>query len=95
MFWIEVPESDFDIFKDNMKYNWYGHGFHYSDTGYHILELIIEKITSKPFHKALLDYIFKPLEMHHSYLAHYSEPIVRNDYPASMVSNPARCLDII
>lgn len=25
MFWIEVPESDFDIFKDNMKYNWYGH----------------------------------------------------------------------
>ena len=25
MFWIEVSESDFDIFKDNMKYNWYGH----------------------------------------------------------------------
>lgn len=25
MFWIEVPDSDFEVFKDNMKYNWYGH----------------------------------------------------------------------
>lgn len=25
MYWIEAPSSDFDIFKDNMKYNWYGH----------------------------------------------------------------------
>ena len=30
-----------------------GKGFHYSDTGYHILGLIIEKVASTPFHEAL------------------------------------------
>lgn len=60
-----------------------GKGFHYSDTGYQILGLIVEKITLKPFHQALTDYIFRPLEMQHSYVANYSEPILKNDYPVA------------
>lgn len=57
-----------------------GKGFHYSDTGYHILGLIIENITSMPFHAALKQYIFQPLEMNHSYLVQHSEPLVKSDY---------------
>jgi len=60
-----------------------GKGFHYSDTGYHILGLIIEKTTSMPFHAALKQYIFQPLEMNHSYLAQHSEPLVQSDYPVA------------
>ena len=32
------------------------------------------------FHEALQHYIFQPLEMNHSYLAHYSESIVKSNY---------------
>ena len=45
-----------------------GKGFHYSDTGYHLLGLIIEKITSMPLNEAFQHYIFEPLQMNHSYL---------------------------
>ncbi|MCK5580551.1 MAG: beta-lactamase family protein [Candidatus Omnitrophica bacterium] len=62
-----------------------GKGFHYSDTGYHILGLIIEKTTSMPFHAALKQHIFQPLKMDHSYLAQYSEPIVKSDYPVANI----------
>lgn len=31
MYWIEVDESSFDIFKDQMKYNWYGHFWNGND----------------------------------------------------------------
>ncbi|MBM7615850.1 serine hydrolase domain-containing protein [Alkaliphilus hydrothermalis] len=60
-----------------------GEGFHYSDTGYHILGLIIEKVTGLPFHQALTEYIFDPLNMKHTYLAHYSEPREKSPYPVA------------
>lgn len=79
-FWS--PQETINWSKEHLKTHFPpGEGFHYSDTGYHILGLIIEKITLKPFHEALSDYIFKPLEMQHSYLIHYSDPLVRSDYP--------------
>lgn len=57
-----------------------GKGFHYSDTGYHLLGLIIEKVTDKPYGEVLREYIFQPLEMKHSYLV-FSEPIENSDTP--------------
>lgn len=79
-FWS--PQETIKWSKEHLKSHFPpGEGFHYSDTGYHLLGLIIEKITSKPFHEALLDYIFKPLGMNHSYLAHYSEPIEISNNP--------------
>jgi len=60
-----------------------GKGFHYSDTGYHILGLIIENATSMPFHTALKQYVFQPLAMNHSYLVQHSEPLMQSDYPVS------------
>ena len=51
-----------------------GNGYHYSDTGYILLGLIIESITMKPFHENLHEVIFDPLEMNDTYLMFYSEP---------------------
>ena len=43
-------------------------GFHYSDTGYHLLGLIIEKILNKPLHQVMESMIFKTLGMKKTYL---------------------------
>jgi CubicO group peptidase (beta-lactamase class C family) len=58
-----------------------GKGFHYSDTNYELLGLIIEKITGKQFHEALREFIFEPLEMNNTYQMFYSEPKEKSDYP--------------
>lgn len=58
-----------------------GTWFHYSDTNYHILGLIIEGITGMPFHDALKHHIFEPIGMRHSYVLHSSRPIEECRYP--------------
>lgn len=60
-----------------------GCGFHYSDTGYHLLGLIIEEITGRPLHEALHSRIFHPLGMVHSCLWQHSHPEERSKYPAA------------
>jgi D-alanyl-D-alanine carboxypeptidase len=49
--------------------------FLYSDTGYVLLGLIIEKVLKMPFHEVLSEYIFKPLSMKDSYLLFGGKPI--------------------
>lgn len=44
-------------------------GFHYSDTGYHLLGLVIEKLLGMPLYQVMDQELFKPLNMHHTYLA--------------------------
>ncbi len=51
-----------------------GAGFHYSDTGYILLGLLIEKVTGRTFQENLHDELFRPLEMRDSYLMLRSEP---------------------
>ncbi len=58
-----------------------GKGFKYTDTNYHILGLIIEKITGMSFHDALRFYFFEPLGMKNSWMLHASEPSVPSIYP--------------
>lgn len=48
--------------------------YHYSDTGYILLGLLIEKVSGKTFERVLHERLFKPLKMDHSYLMFYSEP---------------------
>lgn len=43
--------------------------------------MIIEKITSKPYHEVLHDYILNPLIMNHTDLSQYSEPAVKSKHP--------------
>lgn len=52
-----------------------GNGFKYTDTNYHLLGLIIEKITGISFHVAMKQYIYQPLSMMNSSVLHYSNPL--------------------
>ena len=54
-----------------------GTGSHYSNTGYFLLSLIVEKIDGKPLGRVLQDRIFGPLGMTQTRLAD-PEAIVRN-----------------
>ncbi len=52
-----------------------GERFHYSDTGYILLGLILESIEQKPYSEILEERIFEPLGMDDSYLMFYkNEP---------------------
>jgi D-alanyl-D-alanine carboxypeptidase len=58
----------------------------YTDTNYHLLGLIIENVTGKPFHEVLKDYIFVPLGMESSSMLHYSKPMQAYTYPIAHFS---------
>ena len=60
-----------------------GKGFYYSDIGYYLLILIIEKITSKPYHEVLKQSLFQPLEMNQTYMIQHSEPVIKKEYPVA------------
>ncbi len=60
-----------------------GEGFKYSDTNYHLLGLIIERVTGEPFHAALKNLIILPLDMKHSSMLHYSEPMEKSPFPTA------------
>ncbi|PKM66084.1 MAG: serine hydrolase [Firmicutes bacterium HGW-Firmicutes-2] len=73
--------------KNNLKpYAPPGKKTKYSDTNYHLLGLIIENITGKPFHEVLKDYIFVPLGMENASMYQYSDPIKKYDYPIAHFS---------
>lgn len=52
-----------------------GTGYHYTDTEYILLGLIIENISGKPLHEFFEKNIFAPLKMHHTYFNLKSKPI--------------------
>ncbi|CAG9623032.1 hypothetical protein BACCIP111883_03827 [Sutcliffiella rhizosphaerae] len=58
-----------------------GKGFKYTDTNYHLLGLIIEKISGLPFHEAITQYIYLPLNMMNSSVLHYSTPLDPDTQP--------------
>jgi D-alanyl-D-alanine carboxypeptidase len=59
---------------------------HYTNTGYNLLGLIIENITSKPYHQVLHESIFQPLHMTNTYLSQYSKPAERSTYPVADIN---------
>ena len=70
-----TPVETINWAKQNLKPRFApGKGFHYSDTNYQLLGLIIEKITGKPLHKVFHEHIFEPLEMNNTWQYFYSEP---------------------
>lgn len=72
--------------KQNLKSHFPpGQGFHYSDTGYHLLGLAVEAVTSMPFDAALCRYIFEPLAMKHAFLLGHSQPLEENPHPIAGV----------
>ena len=51
-----------------------GTGASYSDTNFQLLGKIIEATTDKPLHIVYEDYIFRPLDLKHTWLIGHSEP---------------------
>lgn len=86
-FW--TPHNTINWVKENLKPHFApGNGFHYSDTNYQILGLIIENITGKPLHETMSELIFDKLEMNNTYQIFYSKPRIESPYPvASLISN--------
>jgi D-alanyl-D-alanine carboxypeptidase len=63
-----------------------GKGLRYTNTGFNLLGLIIEKIASKPYHEVLHEYIFDRLSMKNSYLSQFSQPAEKCDLPIAHVN---------
>ncbi len=62
-----------------------GAKFHYSDTGYILLGLVIEKITAKKLEVVLQEKIFTPLAMKNTYMHLRSEPTDKMKLPVSTI----------
>lgn len=60
-----------------------GKTFHYTDTNYHLLALIAERVTGMPFHEILRRYIFGPLNMKNSWMLHQSIPLEEPELPVA------------
>jgi len=62
-----------------------GKGFHYSDTGYHLLGIVTEAVTGMPFQDGLSRWIFNPLGMEQAFLIGHSTPLKASPYPVAGV----------
>jgi D-alanyl-D-alanine carboxypeptidase len=58
-----------------------GDTFHYSDTGYILLGLLIESVTGQEYHEVLQDRILTPLAMNDTYMQFKSEPAAAQTHP--------------
>ncbi len=69
------PEELLDFSRKNQKpAGRPGEKYHYSDSGFILLGLIIEKIHSMPLHEVLTQEILKPLEMERTWMPFRSSP---------------------
>jgi CubicO group peptidase (beta-lactamase class C family) len=51
-----------------------GQGFHYSDTNYQLLGLIIQNVIGKALHEVYREHLFNPLGMNNTYVEYYETP---------------------
>lgn len=51
-----------------------GNGFHYSDTAYNLLGLVLERVTGNPLHQTYREMLLDPLGMDHTYRPAYEPP---------------------
>lgn len=72
--WELVMEKYFE-FDLNLKTSFApGNGFHYSDTNYLLLAILIEQITNKPLHQVYREKISIPLGLNDTYLEFHESP---------------------
>lgn len=70
-----TPEQLLDVSRTRQKaVGLPGKQFHYSDTGFVLLGLLIEQIEHKPFHQVLQERFFTPLAMTDTYMPYRSTP---------------------
>ncbi|WP_417611937.1 serine hydrolase domain-containing protein [Owenweeksia hongkongensis] len=61
-----------------------GTGYHYSDTEYILLGMIIENLTGKALHEVFAERIFRPLEMKHTSMYLRSKPMEKTGEMAEL-----------
>lgn len=67
----------------------------YTDTNYHLLGLIVEKVCGEPFHAVLKRLIYDPVNMNKSYMLHHSKPVETSEHEeAGFYFNQTRLNDI-
>lgn len=76
-----TPQKIIQWTKENLESKFPpGERFYYSDVGYFLLILIVEKFISKPYHEILTDTLFRPLGMDQTYMLQLSKPAAANNY---------------
>lgn len=70
-----------------------GEGFHYSDTGYNMLGLIIEQVTGRPLHEVYRDLLLDPLGMEHTYRPSHerARPVIPGRQPSERYLDDIEC----
>lgn len=90
-----TPEETIQWATENMRPKFPpGKKCHYTDTGFNLLGLIIEKVMLKPYHEVLHEYIFQPLNMNATYLSQYSEPAIKSVYPVANINYGSRIINV-
>jgi CubicO group peptidase (beta-lactamase class C family) len=56
----------------------------YCDTNYILLIAIIEAVTGQPLHEVYEGFLFRPLDLRHTWLAGHSKPLERTPEPATL-----------
>jgi D-alanyl-D-alanine carboxypeptidase len=70
-----TPEETVEFVKKNCQPAFPpGGGFQYSDPGYNLLGLIVEKLTRRALHEVYRDLLLDPLGMNHTYRPSHEEP---------------------
>ena len=70
-----------------------GGGFHYSDTAYNVLGLVLENVTGRPLHELYREMLLDPLGMDHTYRPAYepARPSVPGRPPAERYLGDMEC----
>ncbi|OKY27352.1 serine hydrolase [Thalassotalea sp. PP2-459] len=72
-----TPQEILNIAKQNMKPHFIpGTGYQYSDTGYILLGMVIERVSGMHLHDFFKQHIFMPLNMNHTYMHLRAKPIL-------------------
>lgn len=80
------PEEFIAFFKDQPMDFAPGEKWHYNNSGYFLLGVIIEKVSGMPYDKYIEETFFKPLGMSHSHYGH-NAPVFKNRVAGYTLSN--------
>jgi CubicO group peptidase (beta-lactamase class C family) len=89
-----TPEETIEFVKEHCEPRFPpGEGFHYSDTGYNLLGLIIERITGRALHEVYRELLLDPLGMDHTYRPSHEEarPTLPGRLPSQRYLNDIEC----
>jgi D-alanyl-D-alanine carboxypeptidase len=88
------PEETVEYVKRNCEPRFEpGNGFHYSDTAYNLLGLVLERVTGTPLHELYREMLLDPLGMDHTYRPAYepARPSIAGRLPVERYLGDIEC----